>query len=132
MTANSKRKMPKKLATLDFGEDGYEGFHCETWVNPPLVFIRRMGDWSGSDEKDADEATRLFLEIFPSWDFVDFEGAKIRHSKAGIDYIPDDLASAMWARRAEAISERVMPAPLGESSSEPPSGLGEASKPLTS
>jgi hypothetical protein len=122
--------MPKKLVTLDFSEDGYEAFTCETWIDPPLAFLQRLRDWATPDEKDAEEAARIFLHAFPSWDFVDYDGNPIPHTKKGVESIQDGLSTAMWARRLKVISNGVMPDPLEESSSDAPSGLAEASKPL--
>jgi hypothetical protein len=125
------RKMPKKLVTLDFSEDGYEGFTCETWVDPPISFTRRMRDWATLDEKDGKEAEQIFFHLFPSWDFSDYDGNPIPHTTKGMESIQDGLTTAMWKRRAKAIQNGVMPDPLEESSSNTPSGLAEASKPLT-
>lgn len=121
MTAKPKRKMPKKLVTLDFGADGYEGFQCEAWVDAPVAFTQRMRHWVTPKKKDAEEAVRIFLHVFPSWDFADYEGKLIPHTVAGMDSLQDGLTTAMWARRAEAIRNGVMPDPLEESSSNAPS-----------
>jgi hypothetical protein len=124
----TKRKMPVKAATLDFAEDGYEGFHCETWMNMPIAYVRRYSEISTDSDKD--EGDELFLRLFPGWDFVDFDGKSIPHTAKGVSLIPADLGTAMMKRRAEAMRNGAMPAPLEKSSSGAPNGLGEASKPL--
>lgn len=124
-----KRKMPVKTAKLDFADDGYEGFHCQTWLNIPIADIRRYSEVS--EDSDKDEANDLFLNLFPSWDFVDFDGKSIPHTSEGADLIPPDLGLAMMKRRTEVMRNGAMPAPLEKSSSDVPSGLGKASKPLT-
>jgi len=114
----SKRKMPVKTTELDFAEDGYPGFHCEAWVNLPLTYIRRYAAVDGADSADADD---LFLKLFPSWDFVDFDGKPIPHTAEGAGAIPPDLAGAMMRQRAEALRNGALPAPLGSGSSNAPS-----------
>ena len=111
-----KRTMPKKTAGIDFAADGYEGFHCQTWLNIPIAYVRRYSDLT--KDSDREEAAELFLKLFPSWDFVGFEGKRIPHSSEGTDLIPDDLATAMMKRRAEIQRNGVMPTPLGSTSSD--------------
>lgn len=115
----TKRKMPVKTAELDFADDGYLGFHCQTWTNIPIAYIRRYTEIS--EDSDKDEANDLFLKLFPSWDFVDFDGRGIPHTSEGADSIPADLGSAMMKHRAEALQNGAMPAPLGTESLQPPS-----------
>ena len=115
-----KRKMPVKTATLDFADDGYPDFHCETWTNLPVTYIRRYNTLNA--ESDEQEANELFLRMFPSWDFVDFDGKAIPHTAKGAEMIPVDLGGAMMKRRAEALQNGAMPGPLESESSEPPSG----------
>ena len=115
----TKRKMPVKTATLDFAEDGYEGFHCETWVNMPIAYIRRYSEISADSDKE--EGDELFLKLFTGWDFVDFDGKRIPHTAEGTSLIPVDLGAAMMRRRAAALQNGAMPGPLGTGSSEPPS-----------
>lgn len=168
----SKRRMPKRTITLDLSAEGFDDFHCETWMNPPLAFSREYDAYIAvhsrlvalrlealrlrkKKRKNADDRKRLeklegklipdledgfdekkgaeiLLDLFPDWDLVDWKGNDIPHTAEGLDYIMDDVWSAMWKCRARAISEKVMPAPLEESSSDTPSGLAEASTPLTS
>ncbi len=123
-----KRKMPRKVATLDLSEDGYDGFEVDAWVNSTVGWSRHylevLAKATGRKATTADEkaASDLFLEIFPSWrGFVDWEGKKIPHTRAGTDEIPADLAKVMWRRRAEALQNGAMPGPLEPESSEPPS-----------
>jgi len=59
MTAKSKRRMPVKTAELDFADDGYGGFHCQTWFNIPIAYTRRYVELSSDSDKD--EANDLFL-----------------------------------------------------------------------
>ncbi len=113
------RTMPMKTAVLDLTDDGYPDFHCETWTNIPLAYTRRYGALDA--EADAKEGDELFLKLFPSWDFVDFDGNRIPHTAKGAEMIPTDLGAAMMRRRAEALQNGAMPAPLGSESSEPPS-----------
>ena len=114
-----KRKMPVRTATLNFAEDGYPDFHCETWMNMPIAHIRR---YSALDaEGDAKEGDELLLKLFPSWDFVDFDGKAIPHTAKGTEMIPGELGAAMMKRRAEALQNGAMPGPLEPESSEPPS-----------
>jgi hypothetical protein len=120
--------MPIKTATLDFAADGYEGFHCQTWLNIPVAYTRRYSEVSA--DSDSDEANDLFLKLFPGWDFVDFDGKPIPHTSKGADLIPADLGMAMMKRRAETLQNGAMPAPLEERSSDAPNGLAEASQPL--
>ncbi len=115
----AKRKMPRKTATLDFTRDGYEGFTCETWLNIPVGLARRYGAVNEDTEDDA--ADSLFRQLFPSWNFVDFDGKLIPHTAEGADLIPSDLGTAMMARRAEALQNGAMPGPLETESSELPS-----------
>ncbi len=121
-----KRKMPKRLVTLDLSDDGFEGFVTEAWVDNPVAFSREYGvAVAKAAEKDAspadvNRATDLFLEVFPSWrGFVDWEGKKIPHTRVAIDSIPLDLSQVMWRRRAEALKNGAMPDPLEDESSEP-------------
>ena len=115
----AKRKMPVRTATLDLTEDGYPDFHCETWTNLPTFYIRRYSALNA--ESDAEEGNVLFLKMFPSWDFVDFDGKPIPHTAAGAELIPNELGTAMMRRRAEALQNGAMPGPLETESSEPPS-----------
>ena len=115
-----KRKMPVRTATLNFAEDGYPDFHCETWTNLSVVYIRRYAALTA--KSSATEADSLFLRMFPSWDFVDFDGKVIPHAVKGMLQIPQELGAAMMKRRAEALQNGAMPGPLGTESSEPPSG----------
>ena len=114
-----KRKMPVKTATLDFADDGYPDFHCATWTNIPIVYTRRYS--ALTKDSDAKEGDALLLQLFPSWDFVDFDGKAIPHTAKGAEMIPDDLGTAMMKRRAEALQNGAMPGPLESGSSEPPS-----------
>lgn len=114
-----KRKMPVKTAKLDFADDDYPGFHCTTWTNIPIALTRRYA--ALTVKADASEGDELFLKLFPSWDFVDFDGKPIPHTPKGAEMIPMDLGAAMMRRRAEALQNGAMPAPLGTESSEPPS-----------
>jgi hypothetical protein len=114
-----KRKMPMRTATLDFTEDGYPDFHCETWTNIPIAYTRRYSALTA--KTDAKEGDELLLKLFPSWDFVDFDGKPIPHTVKGAEMIPDDLGVAMMKRRAEALQNGAMPSPLETESSEPPS-----------
>jgi hypothetical protein len=114
-----KRKMPVRTATLNFIDDGYPDFHCETWINTPIAYIRRYSALNA--EADVEEANDLLLKLFPSWDFVDFDGKAIPHTAKGTDMIPSELGAAMMKRRAEALQNGAMPGPLETESSEPPS-----------
>ncbi len=115
----AKRKMPVRTATLDFADDGYPDFHCETWMNIS-VFYGRCYAALTPDTDDA-EGDGLFLKLYPSWDFVDFDGKPIPHTVEGIAMIPKELGDAMQRRRAEALQNGAMPGPLGSESSEQPS-----------
>ena len=106
--------MPVKTARLDFTDDGYPGFECETWINPPIREARRYWDLG---EAEQDEARDILLSFFPSWNFVDLDGEAIPHSADGFDAMPQDLLVAMGRRRNEAVRERAMPAPLEPASS---------------
>ena len=128
MATMPKRKMPKNVAVLDLSDDGYEGFVTNTWINSSVAFSREYVAASAKAiAKDASPAevnrlSDLFLEVFPSWrGFVDWEGKEIPHTRAGIDSIPLDLSEVMWHRRAEALQNGAMPAPLETGSSEQPS-----------
>ena len=112
-----KRKMPVKTATLDFADDGYPDFHCATWMNISVEYSRRYSALT----EDAEEGDELSLMLFPSWDFVDFDGKVIPHTAKGAEMIPVDLGGAMMRRRAEALQNGAMPGPLESESSEPPS-----------
>ncbi len=114
-----KRKMPVRTATLDFAEDGYPDFHCETWTNIPIAYTRRYSALNASS--DTAEADSLFLRMFPSWDFADLEGKVIPHTAKGLLLIPGELGAAMMKRRAEALQNGAMPGPLEPESSGPPS-----------
>ncbi len=114
-----KRKMPVRTATLNFTEDGYPDFHCETWTNLSVYYSRRYASLNASS--DTAEADSLFLRMFPSWDFVDFDGKVIPHTAKGAEMIPEELGAAMMKRRAEALQNGAMPGPLETESSEPPS-----------
>ena len=123
-----KRKMPKKTAVLDLGVDGYEGFSCEAWINAPISFSRYYIDLvarvtaDDSKPEDSDELVDVFLAVFPSWEgFVDWRGDKIPHTRAGVESLPLDLTETMWQRRAEALRNGALPAPLGSGSSNGPS-----------
>jgi len=111
----AKRKMPVKTVTLDFSEDGYEGFTAETRTNSPVGLIRQYIEM-GADASE-DEARTLLLKLFPSWDFVDDDGKPIPHAAEGFDFIPPDLVTAMQRRRAEALKQAAMPGPLESESS---------------
>lgn len=138
----TKRKMPKKLAELDLGSEGYDGFYVQTWINAPVAFMRRLDavrervmavlltnaqkkpddPTAESTEDDEDEAGALLLELFPSWrGFVDYKGDKIPHSAAGLDSIPLDLTEAMWVKRRDALRNGALAPPLGTDSSGAPS-----------
>ena len=114
-----KRKMPVRTATLNFSDDGYPDFHCETWMNIPIAYTRRYS--ALTKDSDAKEGDALLLKLFPSWDFVDFDGKVIPHTAKGTEMIPVDLGAAMMKRRAEALQNGAMPGPLESESSEPPS-----------
>lgn len=120
----TKRKMPVRTATLDFTADGYEDFHCETWLNVPTAIIRRYAAVDGvTGEEEGDE---LFLQLFPSWDFVDFNGKVIPHTSEGVEKIPRELGSLMMRHRGKALQNGAMPDPLeGASSDEPSEGEAE-------
>lgn len=121
----TKRRMPIKTVELDFAADDYPGFHCRTWINIPIGYTRRYSELS--EDSDAEEANELFLKLFPSWDFVDFDGRAIPHTAEGADLIPADLGAAMMRRRTEALRDGAMPAPLGNgSSTEPGDSEGES------
>ncbi len=115
----AKRKMPQRTATLDFADDGYPDFHCETWANISVTYIRRYA--ALTPKSNAKEGDALFLMMYPSWDFVDFDGKPIPHTAKGIEMIPVDLGAAMQRRRAEALQNGAMPGPLETGSSELPS-----------
>jgi len=120
----SKRKMPVKTVTLDFTEDGYPGFTAEARINLPMGLHRRYFEMT--TESDEAEVRALLLKLFPSWDFVDDDGGAIPHTAEGFDLIPPDLLGAMQRRRAPALREALMPAPLENSSSsaESPASMG--------
>lgn len=106
------RKMPVKIAVLDFTEDGYPGFTCKRRLNATLGMLRRL-----SEAESEDGAREGWLHLFPEWDFVDEEGAPIPHTPEGFDAIPQDLWQAMVRRGMEAVKEAAMPSPLNGSSS---------------
>jgi hypothetical protein len=124
--------MPVKTATLDLGGDGYEGFTCVTRTNVPMGVVRRFFALTGSgDETSEAQAREDFLAIFPDWDFVDDKGKAIPHTAEGVDSLPDEMLVIMLRLRGEKLRNGAMPGPLGNDSSDAPSGLAEASKPLT-
>lgn len=108
------RKMPVKTALLDFTEDGYEGFTCKRWLNPPMGIVRRL-----RESQDEDTARTLWLQIFPEWDFVDDKGKAIPHTLDGFDMVPDELFTIMVRRGMEATKEAALPRNLDGNSSEP-------------
>lgn len=108
------RRMPRKTATLDFTEDGYEGFTCKRWINPPMGLVRRL-----RESEDEDTARGLWLEIFPDWDFVDDKGKAIPHTVEGFELIPDELFTAMVSRGVAAVKEAALPRNLNGNSSAP-------------
>ena len=129
----STLKMPRKTVMLTFDDVGYPGFQCECWLNIPAAHSQAALALRNGRSKVAEKerATRFWLMLFPAWNFTDFDGTPIPQTAQGIDLIPDDLASAMMAKRAQALRDATMPAPLDGSSSDVPSGLAEASQPLT-
>lgn len=127
----AKRKMPIKTAQFDLSGDGYDGFTCTTRLNVPMGIVRRFFTASGSgDEAGEAQAREDFLAMFPSWDFVDEDGKKIPHTAEGVDSLPDEMLLIMLRLRKEKLRNGAMPAPLGDDSSDVPSGLEAASKPL--
>lgn len=120
-----KLAMPVKTATLDFTDEGYPGFECETWVNPPMREAQR---YYALADVDQDEARRILLQFFPSWNFVDADGESIPHNADGFDAMPQELLVAMGRLRNDAIRERAMSAPL-ERSSSPTSKNGSTASP---
>ena len=113
--AKTNHKMPVKLATLDFSEDGYPGFHCKRRLNLPMGVARRITEVE--TEQDSRDA---LLAVFPEWDFVDEEGNPIPHTAEGFDLIPADLFTAMLRRGNDALKEAALPANLNGSSSKAP------------
>jgi len=104
-----------KTGTLKFDDDGYPGFECEIWLNPPVRLVNQFH----STEQSEEESRKLALQFFPSWNFVDAEGKAIPHTVEGCDEIPQDLMYAMVTRRLVAVSEAARPN-LGMRSSRPP------------
>ena len=128
----TKRRMPVKTAELDLGGDGYEGFTCTTRLNVPMGIVRRFFTATGSgDEASEAQARENFLAMFPGWDFVDDDGKAIPHTADSVDSLPDEVLLIMLRLRTEKLRNGAMPAPLEDDSSDAPSGLAEASKPLT-
>lgn len=106
------RRMPIKTANLDFTEDGYEGFTCKRWINPPMGIVRQL-----RESEDENAARSLWLKIFPEWDFADERGKPIPHTLAGFDLIPDELFTAMVSRGIAAVKEAALPRNLNGNSS---------------
>ncbi len=116
MTLNrAERRMPIKVVTLKFDEDGYPGFTSKGRTNIP---VRLSDDFQSGDEERGRAA---MLVIFPEWDFVDEEGEPIPHTADGIGLMPQDLLGAMFIRWAE-----VMRKAAGV-----PKASGDGSKPTT-
>jgi hypothetical protein len=110
-----------RKTTLDFTDVGYPGFTCARRLNLPLGTHRR-----GLEAQNEEESRAFYLEVFPSWDFVDEDGEPI--PVEAFDLLPLDLWKAMQKRGLEAVKEAALPTPLDESSSgKPPDGTaGEA------
>jgi hypothetical protein len=106
------RKMPRRTTVIDFTEDGYPDFHATRWVNAPMRAER--APFEATEEAASREA---HLELWPEWDFVDYDGDAIPHTPEGFDEIPAGLFGAMVRRGMEAVREAGMPAPLSAPSS---------------
>lgn len=122
MSKGVPRRMPIRTVNLDFADDEYPDFHATARLNVP---IRIGDDFRSGDEERARAAA---LVIFPSWDFVDEDGAEIPHTNEGIGAIPQDLFMAMVTRWGEALKEGTAIDPKADASSSPtsPSEPGES------
>lgn len=94
-----------KTDTLKFDADGYPGFECKVWLNPPVKLVTQFH----AADLPEEESRAIALRFFPSWNFVDSEGTPIPHTIEGCDEIPQDLMYAMVRRRLVAVTEASRP-----------------------
>lgn len=113
--------MPIKSASMDLAAEGYSGWVAQVRTNLSGSRLRAIAALL-KEGLSVEDAAAAFLALFPSWEgFVDDDGKTIPHTSEGLELLPDDLTTAMWARRSEVVQAAVMPGPLEIGSSEPPS-----------
>lgn len=104
--------MPRNYAIIEFDDVGFPDFQCEAWTSAPVYMTEKL-----KTSQDETELRELMLDLFPSWNFVDLNGAPIEHSIEGMNHFATPLIGAMIMKYLYIISEQGIPESFRKASS---------------